>query len=491
MRIRLTIPPDLVSPATLGVALEASTRVAQAELARGRAPSIAEGIRRGVRWRPEPPGDESFDLPSDVMARGWGDCDDLAPWRAADLRLSGEDPRARAIAIPSGPRRWHAIVERSNGEREDPSRWAGMTHTVGQAAAVLAPLRPGRATILVGEGSGVRVDMPGRVSRGCPMGFAVTARNPDAGAALREAITGMTRIGTVSGLADPRALSLMRALYRFVCQSQDIRDALRIEGVDGRGLDLDTLARYAGRDHEVGILPCLAVIGGVVAGVAAVVSAVTPIVKAVIDAIASTAKAVEAGIKPIEDLYQQVRSAVDHGTIQMEHVRKTAEELRAQGHGAEADTLTREAMIAQERRNAREVQALEPGVVNLTELRLRDWRLALKVATEQAAGGDIPGARARALAAKQDVLAQSWLPAPGPAAIWESLALAYGLDPESATPPGGAWAAQVAKKAARIRGPAPGPAPAPRPGPLPAPQDDGEFVQPGLDALFRRAGAFM
>ncbi len=518
MLIRLTVPHDLVSAETLGAALEASTRVAQVERRKGLVPSIEDGIRAGVRWRPEPPGDESFDIPSTVLARKWGDCDDLAPWRTADLRTSGEDPRARAIAIPSGPNKWHAIVRRSDGSREDPSKWAGMPHTVvGQAAPTLEPLRLGRASVLIGQGQGVRIDVPGRhaMTRACPMGYAVTVREPDASSAVRAAITGAVRLGMCSGIAHPRALSLLRALYRFLCQSEDIQQALALEGLSG-GEDrrhLEALAGYAapgasrrrdplaiaaariesafyGPRDEVGILPCLAVVGAVAAGVAAVVGAVTPIVRAVLDAINATTKLVVDGVKPVEDLYKQVRAAVDQGTIEMEHVRRTADELRAQGHGAEADKLTRDAMVAQEAKNAREVQALVPGVVSVTELSLRNWRLALKTAVEQAAAGDVAGARARAAGVKADVLGQPWLPAPGPATIWESLALAYGLDPSTATPPGGGWDAPAARKAYRP-GAHPG-VPPPAPGPAPrAAADDGDFVTPGIDALFRRAGAFM
>ena len=79
-----------------------------------------------VRWKPEPPGDEHFDLSTTVAKRGWGDCDDLAPWRAAELRVTGQDPEAYSYVYPSGPHRWHAIVRRGDGSDEDPSRAAGM-----------------------------------------------------------------------------------------------------------------------------------------------------------------------------------------------------------------------------------------------------------------------------------------------------------------------------------------------------------------------------
>ena len=61
-----------------------------------------------------------------MLASGWGDCEDLAAWRAAELRKSGEDPRAHVAVYQSGPRRYHAIVGRGDGTTEDPSRKLGM-----------------------------------------------------------------------------------------------------------------------------------------------------------------------------------------------------------------------------------------------------------------------------------------------------------------------------------------------------------------------------
>lgn len=504
MRIRLTVPHDLVSPTTLGAALEASTRVAQVELANGRAPLIADGIKAGVRWRPEPPGDESFDLPSTVMGRRWGDCDDLAPWHAAGLRVTGQDPGARAIAVRSGPNRWHAIVQRSDGRREDPSRWAGMAHVVGQGAPTLAPMKAGRPMVLIGD-AGVRIDVPGRHAlRGCPLGYAVTVRQPNASLALRQAITGATRVGMCSGLAEPRALALLRALYRFACQSEDLKRALAIEGLRS-GRDVATLAgiaRYV--EPEVGILPCLAAIGGIVAGVASAVGGVTAVVKAVVDAIQATAKAVEQGLAPIEKLYKQVKSAVDQGTISLEHVRKTADELRAQGHTDEADKLMRDANEAAQQRGAREFMSTnDPDISNpvrIAEYKMKAWRYRLTEATDIASAGlapfYLPGSNQQAPARevanivrakiRDEVLASSELPPPGPRAVWESLALAFGLDPATAQPIGQVGAGP--RQAARIRRSPAGPVPGPVPQPTP---DDGEYLTPGLDALFRRAGAFM
>lgn len=126
MRIRLALPDDIVGPATIAAALEASTVANEALARRGSLPDIERAIRDGhVVWKPEPFSDgEHFDLAPEVLRRGWGDCDDLAPWLAAQMRHEGEN--ARAIAIRSGPTRYHALVEREDGQLVDPSRWAGM-----------------------------------------------------------------------------------------------------------------------------------------------------------------------------------------------------------------------------------------------------------------------------------------------------------------------------------------------------------------------------
>jgi len=130
MRLRLGISekiPLVDMKDALDAALEASTAAQTPLVEAGAVPTFAAALRRGrVKWRPEPPGDEHFDGAGTVLRRGWGDCDDLAPWHAASLRASGRDSRARAVAKRSGPHRWHAVVKRSDGSIEDPSAAAGM-----------------------------------------------------------------------------------------------------------------------------------------------------------------------------------------------------------------------------------------------------------------------------------------------------------------------------------------------------------------------------
>lgn len=127
MRIRLAIPDRLVTPEALEAALEATSLANEQAIIRGEVPPLTEAIRKGVKWKPEAFADgEHFDMSHVVSSRGWGDCDDLAPWLTGELRATGEDPGARSVVYKSGPDRWHVVTETSDGEILDPSRWAGM-----------------------------------------------------------------------------------------------------------------------------------------------------------------------------------------------------------------------------------------------------------------------------------------------------------------------------------------------------------------------------
>jgi hypothetical protein len=127
MRIRLAIPDRLVTPEALEAALEATSLANEQAVIRGEVPHAADAIRKGIKWKPEPFLDgEHFDLAHVVASRGWGDCDDLAPYLTGSLRASGEDPGARSRVYKTGPDRWHVVTETSDGEILDPSKWAGM-----------------------------------------------------------------------------------------------------------------------------------------------------------------------------------------------------------------------------------------------------------------------------------------------------------------------------------------------------------------------------
>jgi hypothetical protein len=142
MRINVAVPEPEVSAPILNAALEGVTRLDQALIRKGTVPTFREMAHR-VRWKPEPPGAEHFDHAGVVGRRGWGDCDDLAPWHAASLRVTGEDRGARAVVRKSGPKRWHVVVRRSDGSVDDPSIEAGMPapgRRVGIRGAVQPPM---------------------------------------------------------------------------------------------------------------------------------------------------------------------------------------------------------------------------------------------------------------------------------------------------------------------------------------------------------------
>lgn len=151
MRINVAVPEPHVSAPVLDAALEATTRLNESLIKSGELDPF--NMRDpGVEWRPEPPGAEHFDHGRIVAGRGWGDCDDLAPWHAASLRATGKDRGARAIVRKSGPSRWHAIVRRSDGRIDDPSLAAGMpgpARAVGIHGAVVPPMMP-RSSVVGG-----------------------------------------------------------------------------------------------------------------------------------------------------------------------------------------------------------------------------------------------------------------------------------------------------------------------------------------------------
>lgn len=85
----------------------------------------------GVRYRDDSytKFDEWCDIPT-TLARGWGDCDDLVPWRIAELWRDGvRNATGMAIAqkLSNGSILFHALIKFGNGQTEDPSRLLGMT----------------------------------------------------------------------------------------------------------------------------------------------------------------------------------------------------------------------------------------------------------------------------------------------------------------------------------------------------------------------------
>lgn len=81
-----------------------------------------------IRYEAEPDGLEIWASTPALFARGFGDCEDLAADRAAQLITEGIPARAvlslqLRTAIED---RWHVLVELPSGQLEDPSKALGM-----------------------------------------------------------------------------------------------------------------------------------------------------------------------------------------------------------------------------------------------------------------------------------------------------------------------------------------------------------------------------
>lgn len=226
MRIRLAIPDSVIGPEVLEPALEAVTRANEALIRAGSSPTVDELLRRGVRWRPEPPwGHEAFDLGSTMLQRGWGDCDDWGPIAAATDRVTGRDPYSRVVAIRSGPKMWHAVVQHSDGSLEDPSRRAGMPKKQGANAPIVGMMGD---TACVGirlydRAWHARADLPWTGSTAAVSGSAVSSHPIEA---LHRAIHHAALVGRASGVANNRDLLRMLALDGL-CAGQNASDVRR------------------------------------------------------------------------------------------------------------------------------------------------------------------------------------------------------------------------------------------------------------------------
>jgi hypothetical protein len=78
-----------------------------------------------VRYKREPIGQEVWQTCKETLAKGHGDCEDLAAWRCAELWLQGEYA-ARPECYSPRPGLIHCVVRRASGRREDPSKRLGM-----------------------------------------------------------------------------------------------------------------------------------------------------------------------------------------------------------------------------------------------------------------------------------------------------------------------------------------------------------------------------
>lgn len=251
MRLNVAIPEAHVSAPVLNAALESVTRLDESMIKRGDAEPF-NPLHPQARWRPEPPGQEHFDHPRLVVGRGWGDCDDLAPWHAASLRATGRDRGARAIVRRSGPKRWHAVVRRSSGKIDDPSLWAGMpgkgsrrgVHGAVQPMMLVGSsvgsylARPQLAVRPIVEPGGMieswqaRTDLPWHARHGTSPGdIAMVSlhRSPLSDQSLVGAIEGAIALGEASDVADEEHLDRLRCLSDMI-QGCDWEECARAYG---------------------------------------------------------------------------------------------------------------------------------------------------------------------------------------------------------------------------------------------------------------------
>ena len=236
MRVRLTVPKEHVDADTLNPALEASAAVAEKQIEAGLVPPLADAIeQKSVVWAPEPSqqGFEGFDLPTQCLDRGWGDCDDLAPWWAAELRVSNIDPDAKPIVYQSGPKRWHAVVQRGDGSIDDPSRWAGM----GKPGSPLPTTRPlttnGAHAVAVKNllnGTRARLDVP-LLGMGKHVGLALEQVGDGAFDALGRAAGGA--LGILGFWGAPDLTMLMMHAITHILSGRTEEEFAAIHGCDG------------------------------------------------------------------------------------------------------------------------------------------------------------------------------------------------------------------------------------------------------------------
>lgn len=122
-KARLTLKIAISSLGAVQRFLTALQLVDQDQLTSGRYPSL---YRSGVRYQREPRGQEDWQTVSRTFRLKYGDCEDLAAWRAAELVVTGEDTGARAVIKRVRPGLIHCLVQRGSGAMEDPSRVLGM-----------------------------------------------------------------------------------------------------------------------------------------------------------------------------------------------------------------------------------------------------------------------------------------------------------------------------------------------------------------------------
>lgn len=119
-------PKGGINPSDLAILLECLTRLGQRYLRDN--PGTPSLYKSGVVYQEEPPGAEDWqDIPTSIQLQT-ADCEDLACWRAAELREAGvgADPTFTCEVQADGSRLYHIMVKHPDGRIECPSRVLGM-----------------------------------------------------------------------------------------------------------------------------------------------------------------------------------------------------------------------------------------------------------------------------------------------------------------------------------------------------------------------------
>jgi hypothetical protein len=124
LHVRINIPPvpEAIEAVAEGLVRLNEWMFERADIAGVESPSLYDS---GIRYRREPQGREWWESAADahgVATDRSGDCEDLAAYRCAELRVYEDDPDAMVRVIRTRRGSFHAIVQRGDGSYEDPSR---------------------------------------------------------------------------------------------------------------------------------------------------------------------------------------------------------------------------------------------------------------------------------------------------------------------------------------------------------------------------------
>lgn len=125
MNITLTLPDELTEPRIrVAVAMRFLEALVYLNRILIRKKMVGPIYSSRVVYRLEPVGVEEFADALFCTQRGWGDCDDLAAWRVAELQEMGINATLHFDARPRGHSSWlvHCIVRLPDGRLEDPTK---------------------------------------------------------------------------------------------------------------------------------------------------------------------------------------------------------------------------------------------------------------------------------------------------------------------------------------------------------------------------------